>query len=519
MPMIFTADSVRDNLISANRDYYGRSSWNQAFGRIGDSYTIGKNSLDTNYSKAMNEAYLQNTKANSQIMGSNLGQGYKQLALEESQLAMQNAFDSYRSNYLSQLSQLESDTASTVGAVNSQLDAQASNVAKYAGYAFDYLPYLYEKDQSLFEKDPALARFVNRDENGAITGLKSIDELQEGMFNKDGSMTEAGIDFLNMVQNYGGTGNLGQNTFTQFLSEKDKGLLEWLSSADPYSAGKTNRDTFNDIAGTNSNLYNLTPDKLGQDNLTYFETNYNATHDDLVKTYEEGHKSLEDATNFINKQDTATKELIDFAKRIGATNDEEVAKLIVESEKNLVRYKDAIENDTTGINRKNREWATSNALADYESLYDAVMKASGGKSFGTTTERSDYRAYARVLKDYEAGKIDSATYTKYLKEAVSVTGQPKNNNNYQINYTLKGKGNESIVLHPDFNREVNSAGFKSFKSFTYKQRYGEFSDYDLGVLSNGDLAIKRAGKVYKVDYSDTSDNRAFVEYVRAMSSH
>ena len=534
MPMTVTKEMVKPLLIDSNRDYMGRSTWQQAFGDVQLQADRAKQQVTGSYDNALADAYISSLQQGQQLLASSLGTGFKEAALKANERTLEDAFESYKANYLSQMQEIDTSAAQATSQIRQALDAQASNVAKYTGYAFDYLPYLYEKDQSLFEKDPALARFVNRDENGAITGLKSIDELQEGMFNKDGSMTEAGIDFLNMVQNYGRTGNLGQNTFTQFLSEKDKGLLEWLSSADPYSAGKTNRDTFNDIAGTNSNPYGLTLDKLSKDNLAHFQTSYNATHDSLVETYKSGHKSLEDATTFIEKQDTATKELIEFAKRIGVASDSELSKLISDAEKNMIKYKDTIENDTTGTNRKNREWATSNALADYENLYAKVMELTGGSAFEQNTERSTYRQVERYAGDEKYNDvlvkhISIRDDTDLYNEPAVVMGKNNTHGSMTVYYTQSGKGKESVAFGWDPNKPIANQGFKSVKTFERrtdsvdeKNRAVTSSGktkYEIGVLTNGEIAIKYNGKIYKATYSNTSDNAAFIDYLKVMSSH
>lgn len=396
MPNVFTADSVRDQLMAANKDYYGRNTWDMQASQIDLASQLATSELNKNYSDTVAQAYMASLKNKQAILGSNLMQGYKDLAVSENQKSLDGAFESYKSKYLSSLSDIESNKQ---GALNSMYDAvnsQATNLANYANSAFDYINWLYKQDSNLFDSNPLLQRYLTYDENGTA----SLSDLRNTMFtmDEDGNsvLSQEGLDFINFVQNYAATGEMpGGKTFTDYLYNENPELLAWLSSADPYNYGKSNADTFNEILGTSYQPYEVSPDKFSDEYKAKIDSDYEAKHNDLIAEYEKGHKSESDAENFMEKQRTATTELIGLANKLGLGD--ELSDLIRKVQSNLDEYDSIVADPGKGNNRKNREYATSNALADYEELYKAVMEKYGAHSFESTTERT---------KNYEQRKED-----------------------------------------------------------------------------------------------------------------
>jgi hypothetical protein len=76
MPMLFTASSVRPQVMEANKDYMGRNVWRQAFGDISMGNQQATTQLSQEYGNAMNQAYLSSMANENAIRASNLGQGY-----------------------------------------------------------------------------------------------------------------------------------------------------------------------------------------------------------------------------------------------------------------------------------------------------------------------------------------------------------------------------------------------------------------------------------------------------------
>lgn len=606
MPMIFTAESVKPQLMEANKDYLGRNTWNQMFSEVALDTGLAKSSLNNQYGNAINEAYIASLANKNAIQSSNLGQGYKKMALNENERALDDAFESYKINYLNSKNEIDATEADAVNQINSAIDSQATNVAAYANAAFDYLPWLYKQDESLFNDNVALQRFLdyNVDEAGkkSVKGLKDIRSM---MFNEDGSLNELGIDYMNMVQGLGATGNLPAGTsFTDFMMQDkaNKQLLEWLNSADPYSAGKSNMDTFNEIVGSHGNAYQLTKQSFDDSQWSNVKSDYESTHETLLSEYEAGHKSEKDAVSFMNKQSEATNKLISLAEQLGVIDDEAVKVALDKAKKGLSTYSDAVVNPGKGNNRKNREWATSNALADYEELYDAVMKAYDSTGLESFTERAkDYEtrkaereesvklddyvksAYEKstdyiknvygkstnymknayeesdlkgaidnkkklsemtpirdVMKSYDSGEIDDSQYSDALRQSVYLIDDEYSAVNRYVNgdvfsgygapsmtidYKASGKGLESVNVSWNLSLplDVSDSEFKKVHSYSRDSGRNGVITYDIGTSSDGTPVIRyQVGndyKYYKLNYTNTKDNRIFGDYLKHHGGH
>jgi hypothetical protein len=521
MAMIFTSGNTRDALMSANKDYAGRSVWNQAFGNIGNSYGINANNLDTQYGQALNSAYMSSFQTKNQVYGSNLAQGYKQLALEEVDLAMQSAFDSYTSNYLAQKSELEESTAKAVGEYNTLLNTQAENQAAYANHAFNYLSYLYENNKDAFNS-PALGRYAVY-EDGEIVGVKSIDELQQGMFNTDGTLNEAGIDYINMVQNYGASGNMGQYTFTNYLMEKDPELLGWLSSADKHSYGKTNLNSFNDVAGTNSEEYKFDTANMTTEQKQAYYDRHNKINTEMINKYQNEEYDLD-------YQNTELWNLISYAKSLGIYDD--VKDYIDKATNNMSTYKEKYDG--------NEEWAVSGAINDYQELYNAIAEKSGqSNSMFSDVQRTVDRAANEDLFETQYNELQSSGLTgdAYISKGrqilnnygsidVSKSEAPTVKGNLSegqicVDYTTSNAGDESIDLLYDKSNKLDGAGFIELKNWSIDTGLGSSikgmpDNYSLSIGRIGSKAVVKVdGKYYEIkNQHDTLDNYAFMLYLR-----
>lgn len=542
MPNVVTGSSVRSQLMEANKDYYGRNTWEQAFGQVRIAQDRAMSQLDKSYGDAMSQAYAASLQQQNAIQASGLGQGFKSALQSQNEASLDDAFKSYRESYLSSKAEVDSSTNEAIAQINSAIDEQANNVAAYTNAAFDYLPWLYENHKDVFENDPALSRYLvyetNDDGTKTATGVQ---DLRATMFSMDENgqpvLNDAGLDFFNFVQNYGATGNLGGKTFTDYLhnssSSSNKKILEWLSSPDPYSSGKLNSDTVNEILGLDKNAgpYQLTRESFTDDQWSNVTGDYEVSHKTLIDEYNKGHKSEEDAKSFMGKQRTETEKLLSLAESLGVYD--EVKDLADKVKKNLDTYDDTVENPGKGNNRSNREWATSNALADYEELYEAVMKAYDSVGFETSTERSNYRVSNRLMSDYDAGKISADEYNKELSKMVSLRDDDDLAVNRYVNagdvsggmiidYSLSGEGNETIDVSWDAHSPVKSGrrgtGFRSIKSYSRRESgLDSYNKYEIGVLPNGDAAVKYNGNVYKLKYNNTKHNRMFIDYLKTFN--
>ena len=89
--MIYDTATIRSQLAKANRDYYGRKTWEDLYGSIDYAKQKQIGQLEQDYSNAMAEAYASAYRSNQGIAASNLGEGYKVAAMEENDLALEEA--------------------------------------------------------------------------------------------------------------------------------------------------------------------------------------------------------------------------------------------------------------------------------------------------------------------------------------------------------------------------------------------------------------------------------------------
>lgn len=216
---------------------------------------IQESSLLRNYSSNIANAYESALGQRTAIAASNLGQGYKEAMMADVDEVLNNAYDAYLQNYMSDKSTIGSGFQSEVQsvyeaaetqneAINQAMELEAKYTADYLNAHFDYLTKLYEKDSELFASDE-MSDYVNREISGGqyrVT-LKDAEEIRNMMFDKDDdgySLNERGRNFIKQIQSMQGY------TFGDYLYDENKNLYDWavsLSSSNMYSDlnGPTNR--------------------------------------------------------------------------------------------------------------------------------------------------------------------------------------------------------------------------------------------------------------------------------------
>ena len=280
--MIFDTSDIKSQLAEANRDYYGRKVWENLYGSIDYAKQKQLGKLQQDYSSAVNEAYASAYLANQNIAASNLGVGYKAAASEENDLALEEAYNTYRQKYLAGVSEVESLSAKQTQNVTNALDEQAKYESAFAEKPYEYLQYVFDKysegdrANNIFYNEELWKRYTKevKDEAGNPTGereLKSWEEIANygayediagesgnierqwtGLFDESGHLTVKGVDFYDQMMNqlaYEGRGI----SFGSWLAENDEKLYEWAKAYNPYDyAAGTNLGSFKTIVGLTS---------------------------------------------------------------------------------------------------------------------------------------------------------------------------------------------------------------------------------------------------------------------------
>lgn len=281
--MIYDTASIKSQLAEANRDYYGRKTWEDLYGSIEYAKQKKIGQLEQDYSTAMAEAYSSAYRANQGIAASNLGEGYKAAAMEETDIALEEAYNAYKQNYLSGVAEIESAAAQQTQTVTNALTEQAEYIRDFANTPYQYLQYVFEQygegeqSENIFYNEEMWKRYTKevKDEQGNLTGereLKSWEEIADygayeeitdefgnvqkqwtGLYDEQGNLTIKGADFFDQMINqlaYEGRGI----SFGQWLAENNQELYDWSQSYNPYdyTEAGSNIGSFKTMVGLTS---------------------------------------------------------------------------------------------------------------------------------------------------------------------------------------------------------------------------------------------------------------------------
>lgn len=280
--MISDKSTIKQQLKDANRDYMGRKTWENLYAGIdiAEKQQIGV--LKQDYAKAMSDAYATAYKNKAAIGASNIGQGYKVEALDSIDTALQEAYDTYRRNYLQAESEIQAASAEAVENVDNALTEQAGNIKKFADLPYEYLKYLFEKysegnpEDNIFLTNELWKRYTyeEKDEEGNLTGerlLKSWEDIVAygaydeytdefgnkqkewtGLYDDRGNLTIKGADFYDQMMN--DLAQRGGYSFGEWLANYDEDLYDWSQSYNPYDYTKDQRNigSFRTMVGLTS---------------------------------------------------------------------------------------------------------------------------------------------------------------------------------------------------------------------------------------------------------------------------
>ena len=277
--------------------------------------------VEQQYGEQIGQAYKSAMAQRSNILSSNLGTGYKDAMLGDTDQYLSKAYD----QYMSKLSQSKQAIASSVGkaneAVTSELEKQAANVLeynkaapKYADYYMNWLKNnLSEEEYSEIVNSADWKNYMTADfgddaetkarydeltsleEAGTLSPeqetelkqlrasyyrLKSEQELTTPAYVEEvdpetgetykhwtsivddqGNLTEAGINYYDFLENYAATRKDAGPSWEQYLSETNPELLDWAKTYNPYLAGTKDpfwAGTMRTAHGTMSNDYKYT---------------------------------------------------------------------------------------------------------------------------------------------------------------------------------------------------------------------------------------------------------------------
>lgn len=352
--MIYDAATIKSQLAEANRDYYGRKTWEDLYGSIDYAKQKQIGQLEKDYSTAMAEAYASAYRANQGIEASNLGEGYKVAAMEETDLALEEAYNAYKQNYLSGVAEIEAAAAQQTQTVTDALTEQAEYVKDFANAPYQYLQHVFEQygegeqSENIFYNEELWKRYTNevKDEEGNLTGereLKSWDEIVNygayeeitdefgntqkqwtGLYDEQGNLTIKGADFFDQMINqlaYEGRGI----SFGQWLAENNQELYDWSQSYNPYdyTEAGSNIGSFKTMVGLTSTDEKYTfMERFGGLSKSEVDTMYSGFTSKLTELNDKINESSgRDTKEFINEFTDLTTEIGNLTDQLGITAD------------------------------------------------------------------------------------------------------------------------------------------------------------------------------------------------------
>jgi hypothetical protein len=304
--MILTGDQASKQLYENNRDFYNRKTWENLLNTNAVAALKAENQIVKDYTDTSAEAYISYLKNKNTIQNSGIvGSGRDEL-LKQNQLALEEAYNSYRQNLNENISAIQEAKVNTDESIYNTLSKEGEMTAEYNNLHYDYLTKLYEQYQAgentLFN-ELNWQKFLTRDLNTELTDeqiaeynnliasgteltpeqealylqdyrLKTREELSTAawdeltdengnvigrdytsLYDENGNLTVAGADFFDQLEN--AVANTGGYSWGDFLSENNQDVYDWAMSYNPYNYTDdgTNAGTYRTMTGRMSTDY------------------------------------------------------------------------------------------------------------------------------------------------------------------------------------------------------------------------------------------------------------------------
>ena len=422
MAMIATAGTIADELLYM-KDLEGKQYWSDAFNKAKTDYEanvkditqayqgqvdylksqqrnlaqqsyLAKQTYDEDLASVMSNAYDSYLSQRGDILGSNIGQGYKEKYLSDIDIALQDAYKQnakvvqqnkasidkqVASSYNKMVEDIGNLTTSTDKAIQSaysdytkryetldkELTSEAENYEKLTNYTRDYLKYLYDfyfdvdnnisAEDNPFITNPDMAKYVHQrvGANGLEEGMYDLitnEELSALMFDEEDNLTEFGTNFYDQMLNYNAA-KIGERTdisvqnFGDYLYGKDKKLSDFLRGTEYFNINEkqkysTKLNTFKKMVGLDPNdtEYSWLERKGGMSDkqIESIFTDYTKLADSLNAV-----SSKKDYENFTTTLKTSVNDLESLTKSLGLNIDFSKLNETIDASNTAIKNNDA----------------------------------------------------------------------------------------------------------------------------------------------------------------------------------
>lgn len=275
---ILPASEMKNVLAEQSRQRSGVKTWENLLGLAGQSYAAQTAAATTDYSQAIGEAYAANLRNKDTIAAAGLSKGTSDMLYDLNRDELESAYNTYLSNYGKALDAASENYQKQASAIDTALTSEAENASKIYNAAYEYLknelanagmvetvsaPTPQNKLATAEQTTPYLSNKGADwlyDKEGTI---RSFSDLLSDMTNADGSLTDRGRQFFDLVFNAMPTGydvdGAAARSFDQYLSDTDTALRDWYAGADVYNTTVrgTHGATLRQLAGIdNTYAYN-----------------------------------------------------------------------------------------------------------------------------------------------------------------------------------------------------------------------------------------------------------------------
>lgn len=275
---ILPASEMKNVLAEQSRQRSGVKTWENLLGLAGQSYAAQTAAATTDYSQAIGEAYAANLRNRDTIAAAGLSKGTSDMLYGLNRDELESAYNTYLSNYGKALDTASENYQKQVSAIDTELTGEAENASKIYNAAYKYLKNELANagmtetvsaptpENKLATAEQITPYLSNKgldwlyDKEGTI---RSFSDLLSDMTNADGSLTDRGRQFFDLVFNAMPAGydidGMAARSFDQYLSDTDAALRDWYAGADVYNATVrgTHGATLRQLAGIdNTYAYN-----------------------------------------------------------------------------------------------------------------------------------------------------------------------------------------------------------------------------------------------------------------------
>lgn len=377
--MVLTQSSLKSDLERLNRNISGQRTWGSMYGAVNYAEQAATAPLVQDYAESMAEAYRSSLQNQAAVQGSNVGTGYKEYAIGEIDDALNQAYDQYLQNYMQNKANVTSQYDKYRSEISDTLGEQADYVKRYEQAHLDYLKELYRMHESgeLAEKgyyDPfeeaKWAKYLQTDAEGNVVGLLDENTIRSNLFDAEGNLTDAGIDFyeqmeLDLPQREENTYNLQDylRTNKDYQDVADWVTGQYAFSYDPDKFGAT----------TGQSVFNTLFGRMSDDTAyTFAERKYGMSEGQLSAQYDTFNTTVEKINGLIDDRADA--------KDVDAAIDElkaEYERLAREFGKSSENFEAALEQVKSLYREYRKQSVSSSARGGFSSAFATAVAGAG----------------------------------------------------------------------------------------------------------------------------------------------